>query len=44
MNENINVKFFLELYNLVDLLLDGLDILFLGNPMKNNGNSNIRDD
>jgi hypothetical protein len=32
--KNINVKFFLELDNLADLLLDGLNILFLRNPIK----------
>ena len=35
-HKNINVKLFLELDNLADLLLDGLNILFLRNPTKVN--------
>lgn len=36
MNQNINIKFFLELDNFVNFLLDGLNIFFLGDPKENN--------
>jgi hypothetical protein len=32
MNQNINIKFFLELDNFVNFLLDGLNIFILGDP------------
>lgn len=36
MNQNINIKFFLELDNFVNFLLDGLNIFILGDPKEKN--------
>ena len=33
MDEHIDIKFFLELDNFVDLLFDGFNILFLRDPI-----------
>lgn len=37
MDEHVNIKFFLELDNLVDFLFDGLNITLLRDPKKRRG-------